>query len=137
MFTILVATLIKKDNKYLLVKEKKEIVRGLLNLPAGHLELNETLTHAAVREVKEETGYNVKLTHLIDTQYFVKNEKPYITFVFKGEIIDNDAKNELSFDFYDYSYLVNNKDKLRNADLLFSAIKNENNGCGKAIKILK
>ena len=43
MFEILVATVIVKDNKVLMVKERKEEVKGLLNLPAGHLEKNETL----------------------------------------------------------------------------------------------
>ncbi len=137
MFTILVATLIKKDNKYLLVKEQKANIRGLLNLPAGHLEINETLVDAAVREVREETGVDVKISQLIDTKYFTKNEKNYIAFVFKGEIISQNAKNELNFDFYDYNYLVNNKIKLRDADLIFSAIKKENSGCSRAIKILK
>jgi len=43
---------------------------GDYSFPAGHLDGNETLTHAMVREAKEETGIdlkekNLKLVHII------------------------------------------------------------------------
>jgi 8-oxo-dGTP pyrophosphatase MutT (NUDIX family) len=37
-------------------------VRGLWNWPAGHVDPGETLQQAAVRETKEETGFDVRLT---------------------------------------------------------------------------
>lgn len=55
------ACLIKKDNKYLLVQEAQQKVYGLWNLPAGHVDKGEKIREAAVREVKEETGYDVQL----------------------------------------------------------------------------
>jgi 8-oxo-dGTP pyrophosphatase MutT (NUDIX family) len=36
-------------------------------LPGGGMELNESLTGSAIREVKEETGYDVQITRLIGT----------------------------------------------------------------------
>jgi len=52
---------IKKSNKYLLVQEKKKKVYGLWNIPAGRVRASDTVEETAVREAKEETGYDVKL----------------------------------------------------------------------------
>jgi len=56
-----VATIVEKDNYFLLVEE---IAGGkkVFNQPAGHLEQNETLFDAAIRETLEETGWHVELT---------------------------------------------------------------------------
>jgi 8-oxo-dGTP diphosphatase len=51
----------REDGKYLLVQEKQPKVYGLWNLPAGHVDKGETIETAAVREAKEETGYDVQL----------------------------------------------------------------------------
>lgn len=58
---VVAACLIKKDNKYLLVQESQPIAYGLWNLPAGHVDKGEKIREAAIREAKEETGYDVKL----------------------------------------------------------------------------
>lgn len=137
MFKILVATLILKDNKVLLVKETKEEFKGLLNLPAGHLESNETLTQGAIREVKEETGLDVKINQLIDTEYFKKGEVDCVSFVFTGEIVNNEKEtNELEYDFYDIEYIKNNTEKLRNGKLILKAIEKMNIGSKSAVNIL-
>ncbi len=49
------------EGKYLLVQEKQQKVYGLWNLPAGHVDKNESIEDAAVREAREETGYEVVL----------------------------------------------------------------------------
>ena len=51
----------REDGKYLLVQEKQPKAYGLWNIPAGHVDRGETIEHAAVREVKEESGYDVEL----------------------------------------------------------------------------
>ena len=137
MFEILVATVILKDNKVLMVKEQKEDIRGLLNLPAGHLEKGETLIQGAIREVKEETGIDASIIKLIDMQYFSRGEKDYVAFVFQGELNQGQIKsiNELEFDFYDIQHLKANPDKLRNERLILSALDRVN--CKKdVLKIL-
>lgn len=58
---VVVGCLIKREDKYLLVQENQESARGLWNLPAGHVDRGESLEEAAMREVKEETGFDVRL----------------------------------------------------------------------------
>jgi ADP-ribose pyrophosphatase YjhB (NUDIX family) len=61
---ITVATVIEDNGKFLLVEELKA-GRLVLNQPAGHLEANESLRQAAIRETLEETGWDVELTGLL------------------------------------------------------------------------
>jgi len=58
---VTVACVVPQQGKFLLVEEN---VRGelVLNQPAGHLEPDESLLQAAVREALEETGWSVELT---------------------------------------------------------------------------
>lgn len=58
---VVVGCLIKNDDQYLLVQENQESARGLWNLPAGHVDKGESLEEAALRETKEETGFDVRL----------------------------------------------------------------------------
>ena len=58
---IIIGGIIKKENKYLLVKEIKKECCGMYNIPAGHLEENESLEECAVRETAEETKRDVVL----------------------------------------------------------------------------
>lgn len=61
---VTVATVIEKDGKFLLVEE---LAGGELvfNQPAGHLDPNETLEQAAVRETLEETGWHIELQGIV------------------------------------------------------------------------
>ena len=61
---VTVATVVVRDGRLLVVEET---VRGarVLNQPAGHLEPDESLVHAARRETLEETGWDVTLTAFI------------------------------------------------------------------------
>ncbi|WP_417662157.1 NUDIX hydrolase [Pseudomonas sp.] len=58
---ITVATVVEDNGRFLLVEEHAE-GRQVFNQPAGHLEANETLNQAALRETLEETGWEVELT---------------------------------------------------------------------------
>ena len=58
---VTVAAVIERDGKFLLVEEETD--SGIrYNQPAGHLDPNESLSQAAIRETLEETGWDVELT---------------------------------------------------------------------------
>jgi len=54
-----------ENNRILLVQEAEEPFRGKWNFPLGKIEKDETVIAAVLREVKEETGYDVKLTSFL------------------------------------------------------------------------
>jgi 8-oxo-dGTP pyrophosphatase MutT (NUDIX family) len=61
---VTVAAVVERDGRFLLVEER---VRGrlVLNQPAGHLEPDESLLDALVRETREETGWVVSPQALV------------------------------------------------------------------------
>jgi len=61
---ITVATIIEDRGRFLFVEELKA-GKLVLNQPAGHLEADETLREAALRETLEETGWDVQLTGVV------------------------------------------------------------------------
>jgi ADP-ribose pyrophosphatase YjhB (NUDIX family) len=59
---VTVATVIENNGKYLLVEERDKSSQALVfNQPAGHLEADESLCDAALRETREETGWDIEL----------------------------------------------------------------------------
>jgi ADP-ribose pyrophosphatase YjhB (NUDIX family) len=61
---ITVATVVERDGRFLLVEEWAE-GRLVYNQPAGHLDANETLQAAAIRETLEETAWEVELRGVV------------------------------------------------------------------------
>ena len=61
---VTVATVVVRDGAFLIIEEDVQD-RRVLNQPAGHLEPDESLLHAAVRETLEESGWQVEPTALI------------------------------------------------------------------------
>ncbi len=83
---VTVAAVIEKNGRYLMVEEKSELGETVYNQPAGHLEADESLTHAIVREVREETGLDFEPTHLVGTYLLnpAANGRHYLRFCFTG-----------------------------------------------------
>ena len=61
---VTVACVVVRDGRLLVVEEDVQ-GRRVLNQPAGHLEPDESLAAAALRETLEETGWQVRLTAFI------------------------------------------------------------------------
>lgn len=94
---IVVGACIKnKNNEILMVKENKASVNGLYNIPAGKLNTSESIFDAAIREVKEETGYDIKLDSVLCIQYL--ESKNILKIIFNATIISGEKnydKNEI------------------------------------------
>lgn len=61
---VTVATIVEDNGRFLMVEELAE-GRAVFNQPAGHLEADESLIQAALRETLEETGWDVQLTGVV------------------------------------------------------------------------
>ena len=85
---ITVATVVVRDGRYLLVEECPH-GEAVLNQPAGHVEANESLVEAAVRETLEETGYRVEPTALVGVYVWTApaNGATYFRFCFAADIV--------------------------------------------------
>ena len=67
-----VAVVIVQDDNFLLVEEIDRVTGArVLNQPAGHLEDNESLIEAAIREVREETRWDVDITGYLGVARFI------------------------------------------------------------------
>ncbi|AEF54019.1 NUDIX hydrolase [Marinomonas posidonica IVIA-Po-181] len=64
-----VAALVQKDQKYLIVKEWQDN-QIVLNQPAGHVENNEDVLQAVIRETQEESGWLVEPIGLVGLYAF-------------------------------------------------------------------
>jgi 8-oxo-dGTP pyrophosphatase MutT (NUDIX family) len=85
-----VATIVVRDGRLLMVEEYAE-GRLVLNQPAGHLEPDESLQHAAVRETLEESAWTVRLTHFVGAyQWKAETGHHYLRFAFAGAPVSHD-----------------------------------------------
>ncbi len=55
-----VSAAIFRDGRVLIVRRAQPPAHGLYTLPGGGVELGETLEHAVIREVREETGLEIE-----------------------------------------------------------------------------
>jgi len=88
------AVTIIQDGKILLVKRAVEPRKGLWSLPAGFLEIDESVEECAVRELKEETNLDVELSRLLAV-YSVFDDPRYICLlvVYSGKILGGELKS--------------------------------------------
>ncbi|WP_416425227.1 NUDIX hydrolase [Pseudomonas sp. App30] len=93
---VTVATVIEDNGRFLLVEELKG-GRAVLNQPAGHLEPDESLIEAAIRETLEETGYDVELTGVIGIYLYTapSNGVTYQRVCFAGKPLHHDPERKL------------------------------------------
>ena len=83
---VTVATVVVRDGRVLCVEERADGAL-VLNQPAGHLEPDEGLTDAALRETLEETGWDVRLTAFVGAYQWKApgSGRHYLRFAFAAE----------------------------------------------------
>ena len=93
---ITVATIVEKEGRFLFVKEHAE-ERIVLNQPAGHLEMDESLIQAAIRETLEETGWDIEITQLIGIYLYTapSNNVTYQHVCFAGRALAQRENHQL------------------------------------------
>ncbi len=127
MAQIIVGGVVEKEGKFLLVQEAQEKCRGKWNIPAGHLDPNETIFEGTKREIKEETGCNVELTGVLQVGNWVRTDEAFISVVFATKLVSENIKydpNEiLDVKWFTYDELLNMKDELRNYIWIINSVK--------------
>lgn len=127
---VIAGCVIVKNNKILMVKEAKKKCYGQWSFPGGHVEENELITDAAIREVYEETGCKVKLTGVLPiSTVYLKEKETAIMIKFTADIIEEnikfDTKEILDVKWLDLDKVKNmKKDELRGYDTVLQDIKN-------------
>ena len=89
-----VLCLIHKEDKYLLQDRIKKDWRGY-TLPGGHIEPDESIVDAVIREMKEETGLTIRNPKLCGVKQFPIEGGRYIVFLFsadefEGELVSSE-----------------------------------------------
>jgi len=93
---VTVAAVIERDGKFLLVEEATP--QGLrFNQPAGHLEADESLQDAAIRETLEESAYHFAPQHLVGIYrwHAPESDTTYLRFAFTGTLTGHEPERAL------------------------------------------
>ncbi len=85
--------------RFLFVEEESlSLPHLVINQPAGHVEANETLIEAAIRETLEETGYHVNIDNLLGIYTYTPPNDPHCTYYrmcFWASVVSYDEAREL------------------------------------------
>lgn len=85
---------VAKDNAILLVKQ--DYGKRYWSLPGGMVESGESVDQAAIREVKEETGLDIRVKRVVGL--YSKPSEDALAITFEGEVTSGNLKpsNEIS-----------------------------------------
>ena len=121
-----------KDNQILLVKE-----RDKWSLPGGWVDVNDSVFSSTIKEVKEESGYDVEPLRIIAVQDRNKHNYPLYAYgickifvlceLLGGEFVNNIETSECDFfSVNDLPELANEKNTIEQIEMCFHAKDDEN-----------
>jgi ADP-ribose pyrophosphatase YjhB (NUDIX family) len=86
---VTVAAVVERNGRFLMVREKSEAGSLVYNQPAGHLQENESLVQAVVRETLEETGWQITPTSVLSMRLYTSpvNQITYLRTSFAAEAV--------------------------------------------------
>ena len=92
--TLTNVVMVEDKNGKILVEDKVDPNWKGISFPGGHLLPNESIVHSAIREVKEETGLNIKNLKLVGVNNNVSpNFNRYLVFLFKTKTFSGELKS--------------------------------------------
>lgn len=137
---VIVGGIIEKEGKYLLVQEAKKKCYEKWNFPAGHLDFNESLEQGAIREMKEETGCDVKLDGVCYVANRILEDDLFVMIVFNAKLINEniefDKEEILDVKWFDYDEIVNKMESMLRGNYVRTAVINQNNNLVAPIDIV-
>lgn len=89
---LVVNGVIIRDGKVLLIRRGNEPEKGLMALPGGYVDWDETVEEAMVREIEEETGIKTQIDYVLGIYSDPgreKNDKQNIAISFKLSVLDD------------------------------------------------
>ena len=88
---VTVASVIEKNGRFLMVEEETS-GRRVFNQPAGHLENNESLVQAAIRETLEETAWQIDVRAVIGVYLWESpmDMQTFLRVAFEGSCRDHE-----------------------------------------------
>ena len=91
-----VAAIIERDGKFLMVEEEND-GRIVFNQPAGHLDPNESLVQAAIRETREETAWDFSPQFIVGVYLWTheSTQRSFLRVVFCGDSDNHDPQQQL------------------------------------------
>ena len=105
-----VLCLVEDGNKILLQNRIKKDWQGY-TLPGGHVERDESFVDAVIREMKEETGLDIKNPILVGVKQFPIKYGRYVVFLYKTNEFDGilQSSNEGKMEWVEYKDISNIK----------------------------
>lgn len=93
----IVAAIIQRDDKYLIVEEINSKGQVVYTQPAGHVEENESHVDAVIREVREETAWDFVPDDIVGYYRWFNpsNQSTQLRMVFSGQVYQHHPNQHL------------------------------------------
>lgn len=82
------------EDQILMIEETQE-GKKVIDIPAGGLDLHETLEDGVIREVKEETGVEIQDVDLVGVFQYIERERTTISFLYRS-ILNTGQKPDIT-----------------------------------------